>query len=271
MARVSACIRGVLSCARQAGAPLAHPFPVANQPWLAAMSTTAAASESAPSGDLTESVAPRVKHFSRWRRASAMMARVREDALDNMHAKMRRLRPELPEWNVGDAVEIEYAFERRDKNPTVIRGAIVGRRRKGLDASFTLLNEAGDDVVKMRLPLHTPLLRSMRVMRKNHVRDGKRVRRSQLTYLDHRPVSDFRVTVDTKEEWERALEAKIRRELQRSGKNWGKAAVAEEKSRIFRTGKGVVRVDATMDYTEEELQKATIAARSKRKHKKSDS
>jgi ribosomal protein L19 len=189
-----------------------------------------------------------------------MMDEVRADALDKSKAKMRSIRATLPDWTVGDAVELEYAFERGDKDPAVIRGSIVGRRRKGLDSSFVIKNEFGDDILTARIPVMTPLLRSMRIMRKHHVRGGRRVRRAQLTYLASRPVSEYRVTVDTKEEWEHALEAKIRRELQRSGRNWGKKAVAEEKAKIFKTGRGVVRVDASMDFTQDDVQQASATA-----------
>lgn len=207
---------------------------------------------------------PRRKYPSRFRRARSMLLDVMGDSLDKTQARLKKMRPELPAWNVGDAVEIEYAFERGDAAPAVIRGSIVGRRRKGLDSSFVLKNEMGDDVITARIPVMSPLLRSMRVMRRNHVRGGKRVRRAQLTYLEQRPVSDFRVTVDTKEEWEHALEAKIRRELQRSGRNWGSKSVAEEKAKIFKTGKGVVRVDAGMDFSKAEVARASVAAKAKR-------
>jgi len=211
---------------------------------------------------------PRRKYPSRFRRARSLMADVRADSLDKAKAKLKHMRPELPAWNIGDAVELEYAFERGDAEPTVIRGSITGRRRSGsLDASFVMMNDFGDDVLTTRIPVMTPLLRSMRVMRKNHVRSGKRVRRAQLTYLRDRPVSEFRVTVDTKEEWEHALEAKIRRELQRLGRNWGKRAVAEEKARIFKTGKGVVRVDSAMSFSKEDVAKAAAAVRSKKSKK----
>lgn len=208
-----------------------------------------------------------MKHPSRWRRARAMMDEVRTDSLDKTKAKMRLIRPSLPDWNVGDAVELEYAFERGDKDAAVIRGSIVGRRRKGLDSSFVIKNEFGDDVLTARLPVMSPLLRSMRIMRKNHVRGGRSVRRAQLTYLSSRPINEYRVTVDTKEEWEHALEAKIRRELQRSGRNWGKKAVAEEKAKIFKTGRGVVRVDASMDFTQEDVAQASASAAKSRRNR----
>lgn len=142
----------------------------------------------------------------------------------------------------------QYVAELAEKEPSKIRGLVIAKRNRGLDSSFTIINHVEEDSFMATYKFASPLLRGMRVMRRRHATNGKKpVRRAKLYYMWERPESEYKVTRETKEQWEVELEAKIRRELQRRGRNWGRKAVTDEKEKLLKTGKGIFRLDAAED------------------------
>lgn len=96
----------------------------------------------------------------------------------------------------------QYALDHSEKNPSPVRGTVIGKRRRGLDSNFTILNvrvpparasalksawHASDALSPAPAPpaqamdeewytatytLSSPLLRAVKVMRRNHHSDG---------------------------------------------------------------------------------------------------
>jgi hypothetical protein len=82
----------------------------------------------------------RAKGKNHFKRASEVMAAVREDAIARTFVKMAAFRPPLPDFRVGDAVEVLYAQELAEAKPLAVKGTVMSMPRKGIDAKFTIIN-----------------------------------------------------------------------------------------------------------------------------------
>jgi hypothetical protein len=82
----------------------------------------------------------RAKGKGHFKRASEVMAAVREDAIARTFVKMAGFRPPLPDFRVGDAVEVLYAQELAEVKPLAVKGTVMSMPRKGIDAKFTIIN-----------------------------------------------------------------------------------------------------------------------------------
>jgi large subunit ribosomal protein L19 len=131
----------------------------------------------------------REKFKSPRKRASKLLGELNAEAI----AKSKESKPKVWEtqFEVGDAIEIEHAIEggKNAKKTEKVRGVVIGRYRKGLDESIIIQDVLFGEMVKKRIPLHTPMLRSIRVLERNFVYKGKRhVRRAKLYFLwDRKP------------------------------------------------------------------------------------
>ena len=198
----------------------------------------------APARMASAAAAGHVKQYARFKRASQIMADVKSESQQRRDVFLANWRPAFPRFEVGDAVEVVYAAELGEAEAPTIRGTVMGKVNRGIDSSFTIINSADGDVYAATYKLSSPLLRSVRVMRRAHVTNGSKVRRNKLTHLWSVPSeSVFKVTRDTKEQWELDLEKRIRKELASRGRVASKKAVLAEKQRLVRTGKGILQVD----------------------------
>ncbi|MBJ11960.1 MAG: 50S ribosomal protein L19 [Candidatus Marinimicrobia bacterium] len=89
------------------------------------------------------------------------------------------LRQDIPEFNSGDTLAINVKVKEGNKERLqLFEGTVIGRRGgKGLDATFTLRKISGGIGVERIFPLHSPMIKSIKVKRR-----GK-VRRAKLNYL----------------------------------------------------------------------------------------
>lgn len=143
-----------------------------------------------------------------------------------MQRKLAATRP-LPDFNVGDAVEIIYASESSESSPVPVRGTVIAQRNKGLDSNFSIINAWNDEWYSATYPLSSPLLRSVKVMMRNRHSEGtKRPRRAKLTYLFKKDPKVYLVDQNTKEASEKAAERAERMALQRAGKVYKKTRAA---------------------------------------------
>ena len=134
---------------------------------------------------------------------------------------------------------------------STIRGTVIAKYNKGIDSSFTVINRMEDDHFFANYKLSSPLLRTIRIMRKRRATDGKRVRRNKLYYLwRDEDDSQWRVDKDTKEAWEVDLERRIAvaaigamMALAARGRTASKKAILEEKNKLLRTGKGILQLE----------------------------
>lgn len=92
-------------------------------------------------------------------------------------------------FNVGDSVEIEHVEEGGIKNQktTKIRGVVLGIFRKGIDHTILLRDVLFGQALETSVPLHSPMVKSLKVLEKRFVTKGKkRVRKAKLYYLSER-------------------------------------------------------------------------------------
>lgn len=114
-------------------------------------------------------------------------------------AKSKESNPKVwdVEFRVGDAIEVEQIEEGGINSDSIekIRGVVLGIFRKGLDHSVLIRDVVFGQPVETRIPLHSPLLKSIKVLEKNFVHKGKkRIKRAKLYYLsDRNPLGTFRV------------------------------------------------------------------------------
>jgi large subunit ribosomal protein L19 len=134
---------------------------------------------------------PRFRGYEKFKsprkRASKLYAEIVQEAIE----KSKAAKPKV--WNtnfkVGDAIEME-SVEEGGINATStekIRGVVLGIFRKGLDHSVLIRDVVFGEPVETRVPLHSPLLRSVKVLEENFVHKGKKkVKRAKLYYLSDR-------------------------------------------------------------------------------------
>jgi ribosomal protein L19 len=100
------------------------------------------------------------------------MAEVNREAQVMNARRLAAFRPPLERFAVGDAVAVHYSLDHGEKSPGPTRGVVIGQRRKGLDSSFTILNAVDEEWYSATYTLSSPLLRSVKVVRRNHHSDG---------------------------------------------------------------------------------------------------
>ena len=85
------------------------------------------------------------------------------------------------EFNVGDTVRVHTKVVEGDKERIqIFAGVVIGRRGRGLNASFTVRRISYGEGVERVFPVHSPLVEKVEVERQ-----GK-VRRAKLNYLRQR-------------------------------------------------------------------------------------
>lgn len=127
------------------------------------------------------------KFKSPRKRASKLYAEINQEAIEKSKAAKTAV------WNsnfrVGDSIEIDHVVEGgvNAKATEKIRGVVLGIFRKGLDHSVLIRDVVFGEPIETRVPLHSPLLRSIKVLEKNFVHKGKkRIKRAKLYYLSDR-------------------------------------------------------------------------------------
>lgn len=92
-------------------------------------------------------------------------------------------------FDVGDAVEIEHVEEGGVNNQKTekIRGVVLGIFRKGIDHTILIRDILFGHALETTVPLHSPMVKSLKVLEKRFVTKGKkRVRKAKLYYLSER-------------------------------------------------------------------------------------
>lgn len=135
------------------------------------------------------------------KRASKLYHEITTEAIETLKAA----KPAV--WNVpfkvGDAVEIEILDDGGADNPQnkpldKIRGVVLGRHNRGLDTGIYLKDVLFGEHVERKVKLHSPMVKSLKVLEKGFVNKGKkkgrRVKRAKLYYLRDRKPEETRVT-----------------------------------------------------------------------------
>jgi ribosomal protein L19 len=99
------------------------------------------------------------------------------NVIDRITARQRRT--DLPEFRVGDTVKVALKIKEGNKERIQnFEGVVVARKGSGISETFTVRKESAGVGVKRVLPLNTPKIESLEVVKK-----GK-VRRVKLNFLD---------------------------------------------------------------------------------------
>ena len=132
---------------------------------------------------------PRYTDYTKFKsprkRASKLLHELNTEAVTLSKAR----NPELWETDikVGDAIEFVVVDGVKSDKTEKIRGVVLGKYNRGLDTSVLIRDVVMGQTVERRMPLHSPLIRSVQVLEENFIYKGKRkVKRAKLYYLRDR-------------------------------------------------------------------------------------
>jgi large subunit ribosomal protein L19 len=89
-----------------------------------------------------------------------------------------QLKDDIPDFDPGDTVRVLYRVREGDKERIqAFEGVCLGRRGSGMGETFTVRKISSGIGVERVLPLHSPFIKKIEVVRRG------RVRRAKLYYL----------------------------------------------------------------------------------------
>jgi len=139
---------------------------------------------------------PRLKYKTAKKRASMLLSIITKEQEERSKAEKPKVFD--VDFAVGDSVEIEYAstVDTKTRSISKVRGVLIGMRNKGIATKIIVRDVVLDEVVEREIPLHSPLVLSLKVLTKNFVkgRQKKKIKRAKLFYLRNRPDAEVRVT-----------------------------------------------------------------------------
>lgn len=98
------------------------------------------------------------------------------------------MKKKLPEFHVGDIVDVHVKIREGEKERVqVFSGTVIGRKGSGMSGMFTVRRIVAGEGVERVFPLHSPMVGSVKVKRRGHVR------RAKLYYLRERKGKSARV------------------------------------------------------------------------------
>ena len=103
------------------------------------------------------------------------------------------------DYAAGDAIEIvlttHFSAGSLREGEQKVRGVVLGRVNKGFGGTSVLIRDViNGTVVERQLPLHSPTVKSVKVLQKNFIRTKKKYRRAKLFHLRDLPDNVCRVT-----------------------------------------------------------------------------
>jgi large subunit ribosomal protein L19 len=134
---------------------------------------------------------PRYRAYEKFKSPRRCASKIYDVLMKEAIDKSKVARPKVwdTQFEVGDAIEIENVEEGgvNAKSTEKIRGVVLGIFRKRLDHSILIRDVVFGEPVETRVPLHSPLLRSIKVLEMNFVHKGKKkVKWAKLYYLSER-------------------------------------------------------------------------------------
>jgi large subunit ribosomal protein L19 len=96
------------------------------------------------------------------------------DVLNNEQLAVLTEGKTIPDFAPGDTVRVQLKIKEGDKERLqAFEGVCIARKTRGLDSSFTLRKISYGEGVERLFPLYSPLVASIEVLRKGHVRRAK--------------------------------------------------------------------------------------------------
>ena len=98
------------------------------------------------------------------------------------------MKKELPKFSVGDTVDVQLKIVEEGKSRIqTFEGTVIARAGSGLGESFTVRKVSYGEGVEMVLPIHSPSIDKVKVMKKGDVN------RAKLYYLKRKVGKDTKV------------------------------------------------------------------------------
>lgn len=86
----------------------------------------------------------------------------------------RFMRKDVPEFAIGDSVDIHFRIKEENKERIqVFSGIVIGRKGRGLCETFTVRRISYGEGVERIFPVHSPLIDKIEVTKKGNVRRAK--------------------------------------------------------------------------------------------------
>jgi large subunit ribosomal protein L19 len=84
------------------------------------------------------------------------------------------LKKEVPEFNIGDTVDVHVKIKEGDKERVqIFTGTVIARKGSGIRENFTVRRMVGSEGVERSFPLHSPVVDKVIVKRVGKVRKAK--------------------------------------------------------------------------------------------------
>jgi len=99
----------------------------------------------------------------------------------------------------GDAISVllqsHFSASTQKEGQQLVRGVVLGRNNRGYGGTSVKIRDVvNGSVIERQIPLHSPTVKAVEVIKKNFIRSKKRFRRSKLHYLRDRPEGMTRVS-----------------------------------------------------------------------------
>lgn len=105
------------------------------------------------------------------------------------HVEQPHLKANIPQFEVGDTVDVAVRIVEGDKERVqIFSGTVIMRKGSGINSTFTVRRIVNNEGVERIFPLHSPFISSIAVKR-----SGER-RRAKLFYLRDRVGKAVRLT-----------------------------------------------------------------------------
>ena len=92
-----------------------------------------------------------------------------------------QMKQEIPQFNVGDTVQVHVNISERERQRVhVFTGIVISRKGSGLRETFTVRRIVAGEGVERTFPIHSPAITAIKVTRSGSVR------RAKLYYLRER-------------------------------------------------------------------------------------
>ena len=138
---------------------------------------------------------PKPKFKSPRKRASKLLSELNDEAV----TKSKAANPDIWSTNVrvGDAIEITAVNQGGIDSADLekLRGVVLGKTQRGLATSVLIRDVVMGTPIERKICLHSPLIKSVKVLEENFVYKGKRkVKRAKLYFMRDRKPEDTRVS-----------------------------------------------------------------------------
>jgi large subunit ribosomal protein L19 len=95
--------------------------------------------------------------------------------------ELENMKPQIPDFGVGDTVEVDYLIREGDKERVqIFSGTVIAIHGSGIRRSAVVRRLVAGEGVERTFPLHSPRVQDVRI------RQRGRVRRAKLYYLRER-------------------------------------------------------------------------------------